>query len=70
MLHVRAIESQKCAFLAGSAKYIHVIYTIGYLKIFQTEYFLSKKHCHDLQEATYYQGCNANKKGVGMNPKN
>jgi len=38
-------ESQKCASLTAWARYITIIYTIGYLQIFREGQFFSKKHC-------------------------
>jgi len=42
-------QSQKCPSLAVVARYITIIFTIGYLQIFKAGYFFSQKYFHGLQ---------------------
>jgi len=49
LLYVLSYHSyKKCASLVAIARYITIIYTIGYLQIFKVGYFFSRKHCHFL----------------------
>jgi len=41
-------QSQKCALFAAIARYIVIIFTIGYLQIFNAGYFFSLKYCQGL----------------------
>jgi len=47
MPHVTVIITKMC-FVASIARCITIVYTVGYLQIFNAEYFYSSKHCHDL----------------------
>jgi len=41
-------QSQICASLSAIARYIMIIFTIGYLQIFKEGYFFSQTYCHGL----------------------
>ena len=43
-------SDKKCASLAAIARYITILYTIGYPQTYKAEYFFLKKHCRGLQQ--------------------
>ena len=52
--HKERQQSQKWASLAAIARYIMIIFSIGYLQIFKTEYFFHKSIAITTNETTNY----------------
>jgi len=54
MPHVMAIVAKRCASLAAIARYIMIIFTIGYLQIFKTRYFFHRSIAITTNKTTNY----------------